>query len=264
MLPFSFEDRHPGYDAGTGYGVTNEEPSILRDFMKPFRKGLGIAAAGEAHFLATLPKVHESLTLIDHSYGSLRSFCIKALWLTIFGPEATRKLFVEGTNEARQAAIRAVEADLPECLRLATPRTGAGTYFSCYLQGNSPDLRREWYYADLPSLKRATANLHKVRLIHGDLLDTGDGAPYDFLYLSNAQEHVGRHRRGPSIEAISAMLTKRAPIVWVETTGYRSGTSDVAHRRWSGTASVKGYRTTWIYHRSFNTTQPQQVGAVSL
>lgn len=278
---FPFEDRYPAYAPAHGYGVTNEEPLLIRQLVLPFKRGLAIASAGEVTFLALLPRVKESLTLIDHSYASLRVFCLKALLLSHLGPVKLRQLFLDETKKGWKEAVAAIEDQLPAVLNTAALKTQD---FMGIAQG---DVRREWFYADLASLKRAAANLHKIHLIHGDLLDAADRAPFDFLYLSNALEHTGRpadtsavatavvaaatrtstyqspRRRPahapfyggpapahPEVERLSSLLRKGSRVLWVAAQGPSYGGNLKAAQAWTLTRAVRGYRTSWVYNLS--------------
>lgn len=241
MLPFSYEDRYPNAAIGTGYGATNEEPLLMRPMIKPFKAGLGIASAGEVTFLALLPKTQETLVLIDHSYTSLRVFCLKALLLATLGPVETRNLLIAENAKGWQVEIDKVKHHLPSRVENALDR---------FVMEQS-NVRREWFYADLPTLRRAAKNLHKIKLIHGDLFDVTDRGPYDFLYLSNALEHTGRGGTSPQAKDISSKLVKTgSPVIWVQANGAAYGGNKEAQTAWDLKTSVTGYRSTWVYHLS--------------
>lgn len=258
-LPFSYEDRHPERTIGTGYAATNEEPSLIRTLIRPFNRGLGIAASGDVAFFSLLPKCRESLVLVDHSYSSLRVFCVKALLLTTLGPVRTKELFAalpgdRSANEELMAAIAAVQGVLPLHLQLQSIKARGGYDL---LPGSSYELRREWGLADIAPLKAAAKNLHKIKLIHGDLQDAADRAPFDFLYLSNALEHVGRG--GPlSPHKLATILEKGAPICWVEATGSHTNNT-VARTTWDAKRRTLGFRTSWYYNLSHNAPPATQV-----
>lgn len=246
MLPFSYEDRFP--NAMTmGYAATNEEPTVIRDLIKnKFKNGLGIASAGEVTFLALLPKTEDSLVLVDHSYKSLRVFCLKALLLATIGPTATRRLLIADKMVGLKEALVKVEPFLPVSLQ-----PNGRWWMTDLIQSAPTDIRREWYYSDLTSLRKTVKSLHKIKLIHGDLTDTADRAPYDFLYLSNALEHTGRGGTYPNAIVLSkSLLKKDGAVVWVEAAGGRGVGNGVAYRDWELKAKVPGYRTTWKYNLS--------------
>lgn len=265
MLPFSYEDRFPDTQTRHGYVATNEEPPLMRRLIKPFKRGLAICSAGEVTYLALLPKTRESLVLIDHSYNSLRVFCIKSLLLATLGPMALRNLLIDEDHKKWREAAEKVCEHLPVSLN--------NTRVLGDLTGEPANVRREWYYADLPSLKRATAALHKIKLVHGDLLDTQDRAPYDFLYLSNALEHQCRPQvppvpapapkplranypysppyTYPNAEVLGAKLLKPgSKILWVQANGTNTGGNPSANTLWPPKLKLKGYRTTWVYNLS--------------
>lgn len=256
MLPFSYEDRFPDTQARHGYAATNEEPLLIKEMVAPFRKGMGICSAGEVTFLALLPRCRESLVLIDHSYNSLKFFCLKALLLATLGPKETRKLLIDESQKELRAATDKLLHHLPVSL------TDPKVYGS--ICDESVNLRREWHYADLASLRRATNNLHKIKLIHGDLTDTDDRAPYDLIYLSNALEHSGRllsgdktskfpHGTHPDVPTLTRKLLKKGSrILWVQAQGMNSGSNTAARTIWKIKTSLKGYRTSWQYHLAWH------------
>lgn len=254
-LPFSYEDRYPESTFRQGYGATNEEPALIRGMIKPFSRGLGICSAGEVAFLALLPKTLESLTLVDHSYSSLRVFCLKALLLAERGPVATRKLLIDESPLVMEKALTDLLPHLPSSL----PAMASGATIPAVLKGEAANVRREWFYADLSNLKRAAANLHKVKLIHGDLRDAQVHAPFDFLYLSNALEHTGRGEKivarsqPPDPKLLSSsLLTRGASILWTKAQGSAWVTNKLAEETWKRQHRIRGYRTHWDYILSQN------------
>lgn len=268
MLPFSYEDRFPDTTFRQGYGATNEEPLLIKQVIKPFNKGLAICSAGEVTFLALLPKTRESLVLIDHCYSSLRAFCLKALLLTTLGPVATRALLLKEDVKAWMDATAKLVDSLPSSLTKSTVTDLVSVELA--------NVRREWFYADLPSLHRTCKNLHKIKLVHGDLLDAQDRAPYDFIYLSNALEHTSRmnvktsqpyashypsNGANPCVKTLSSkLLRKGSSIMWVQANGASYGSNKVASDTWKLQQRIKGYRTTWQYMLSIHDgTQEVQV-----
>lgn len=246
MLPFSFEDRYPT-NYGTGFGATNEEPFILKKLVKSFRNGLAIASGGEVTFLVLLPRARKQLVLIDHSYSSLRAFTLKSLLLATLGAEATRNLFLDESTTKLKDAIHKVRGDLPACLNTS------GTVCD-KISSETQNLRREWFYADLRSLKASAKNLHKIKLIHGDLTDTKEYGPFDFVYLSNALEHTGRpalcapYEISPNPKTLRESLMKPGTsVVWAVTNRGFHGTNLDAKTRWGIETEILGYRTTWRY-----------------
>lgn len=259
-LPFSYEDRFPDFAPATGYAVTNEEPILLHQMLKPFRNGLGIASGGEVAFFALLPRVKDQLILVDHSYSSLKMFALKALLLTLLGPAQTRKLLIGVDQAPILEAFRKVESDLPAKLRDAT-----GTNIKYALTS----LRSEWYYASLSTLKQAVANLYKVKLVHGDLTDAKDHAPFDLLYLSNALEHQCRPHlaakvkssyANPDISSLTSLLRPGAQILWTSAQGPYYNANKEAAELWKVKSSIKGYRTQWLYNLSCLRRAPQPQG----
>jgi hypothetical protein len=257
MLPFSFEDRFPDYAVKSGYGVTNEEPLLLRDLTRPFKRGLAIASAGEIAFFALLPRADETLVLVDHSYSSLRTFCLKALMLSTLGPAETINLL--GTAFDPWSHLLKFVPMLPP--RLAEARLDTWSL-------EPATINRLWASIDLASLQAAKDNLHKIKLIHGDLVDTADRAPYDLLYLSNALEHNCRAALGgpkaqtyqvfPSVDALSSLLTPDAQILWTKSRNTSSGTTKDALTRWPVVQSLSGKAMSWDYLASLGPSQPAQ------
>lgn len=254
-LPFSYEDRFPGYTPGSGFGCTNEEPQLIFELVPKFKKGLGIASAGEVTFFSLLPKCSGELVLIDHSYYSLRAFCIKALLLAQLGAEATKKLLsVDDKNDWMKARDK-VAHFLPDTF---TP----GKYSSCYFLSHSYSIAIEWKKADLTALKKAVKNLHKIKLIHGDLRDMDDRAPYDLVYLSNALEHVGRsdkpststwvNTEPPNVDGLTKMFKPAATIIWTTANSKDmiSGTNKLAAAKWGIKSQQLGVHSSWYYNLS--------------
>lgn len=250
MLPFSYEDRYPDPKYVAGYGATNEEPQVARELLKGKRihNGLGIASGGEITFFAVLPRVTNSLTLVDHSYRSLRAFCLKALLLTTIGPKETRKLFLSDKKNW-EAAIAKVEGHLPY-----TMSNKVADLYGDILQYSAFDLRKEWFYGDMKELAKAVQKLHKIRLIHGDLLDTEDRGPFDFLYLSNAMQHKCKRIPGhsyPSSVKLTGMLQKKAQVLWTAgVTDRPYGEDSTALNLWTNHRHIDGYRSLWRYRLS--------------
>lgn len=265
MLPFSYEDRCPAFAATAGYGATNEEPLIAKQLLKgkTINNGLAIASAGEMTFRTFLPKTQGSLVLIDHSYKSLRAFCIKALLLATLGADATRKLLIAEKQAGWTDAINKVDEFLPEPMKSA--KFGGFDVFTA----EAANIRREWFYMDLKDLQKTVKNLGKIKLIHGDLSDVADLGPYDFLYISNALEHQGRlmdpttKNNYPNVQKLTGMLTPTATILWAIAQGQTYGTNAKGTAEWGQKTKIYGYRTSWYYVLSKLTPKAKETPCLS-
>ncbi len=165
--------------------------------------------------------------------------------LATLGPVKTKELLT-GHYTAWKDATDKFEDELPAQIKLAKT---AQFYSNDILQTKYGDVQREWKLADLASLRKTCLNLHKIKLIHGDLTDTSDRAPYDLIYLSNALEHTDRNGKNPRIEVLSTLMKKTSKVIWVQAQGTTMGSNPQAKATWRLRTMIKSDKA-WEYHLS--------------
>lgn len=108
------------------------------------------------------------------------------------------------------------------------------------------EIRREWQWVSLARLAYIRKNLHRVKLVHGDIQDLkkqGTGV-FDLLYISNALQHRGR-----VIGTYEpwAKFSHWAPLV--RKGGYVLSTSSASsimkEKGWHQVKTIAGIRTHW-------------------
>jgi hypothetical protein len=239
MLP-NFVDQHPAYTAA-GYGCTNEEPEILKDFLakRTFDKIAAIASAGEMTYFLLLPRCNQELVAVDHSYRSLYVSYVKAALLDRLGPRKTKKLFVESTP--LQIYEEITKLTIPEVLSSKVRKDYALS--SLDLQS----VRREWFYASEAALRQAAKKLDKLTFLHGDLSDLS--GKFNLLYLSNAHEHTGR-KGAPKGADFTSVTTDDSFLLVAHTFMSDYGTNPhvkTTFADWETVKDLKGFRTQWHY-----------------
>lgn len=237
----SFEDRHAAYTA-TGYSVTNEEPVLFNTLLKnrTFKKVAAISSAGEVPLIVLIPRTREQLVLVDHSYKSLATTYLKIVLLRTLGARELRRLLTSGQPTMIREKIEAAAAEVPTPLQPSLDRYNLNDGELNY------NLRREWYFTPLDKLREAARRLEQITIsmVHGDLLDIADSAPFDLLYISNALDGAHRRRNGTSLTPplIDPLVGPRGIVL---STGGRSippGFKEIG--------KVLGYRTSWE-HRAW-------------
>jgi SAM-dependent methyltransferase len=258
----TFEDKHPS-NYGGGFGVTNEEPDILRSLLTGHKVGKvgGIASAGEVLFSVLLPKASKEIILVDHSYRSLFSTYAKAVMFEKLGIEATLAVFSKNYNiPAEQAefykAVAEISKDVPKAIVNGMTKTntamrletGGGLFLN--------ELRREWRFIAPSTIERGIKKLDKVRLIHGDLRDLEEYGKFDLIYASNAMEHSGRH--GTPMPAQFERLLRPGGLLLSTHNTHTLATMpgfELLRREW-------GYRTAWdhrLYRRISQDLAPPKI-----
>lgn len=242
-----FEDHHAAFNAASGYHVTNEEVDIYNTLLgrRRFTRMGGIAGGGEVPLFVMLPRADEVI-VVDHSYQSLAACYLKAMLLAAHGMVGAKDLFEDGYSKASKDAVEAIKAEAPASL---------ATYLHGYSSYEGSAIRREWHLAGDRNIKLAAANIHKLRLIHGDLQDLAPFGPFDCLYVSNAHDHGNRHQKSPTLTNYAALVTGRGSLLMTGTL-YTADGRDL----WKDTKTVKGYRTSWE-HRLMTRTPKATVSA---
>lgn len=232
-MPLKFEDLHPK-DMASGYYVTNETPELLRDMLLKQKghveRAAGICSGGEVPFFVLLPAANEVIA-IDHTYGALVVTAIKAAILEKLGPHGTMNLFTERTYEDFIKVVLDVKDAVPEIWR---------SHFSIDKQFskeyNFNHFKREWFLAGIEILEIAHRNLHKLKLVHGDLSDLSKFGTFDCIYTSNAfGEHLNRDGMYPTVKAIEPALKADGVILHTSNLG----------ANWKALSNSPGGRTTW-------------------
>lgn len=189
-MPIRYEDLNP-HNGHSGYTVTNEEIpchlELLAQIPDEVERGLGICSAGEVSMIACLPQVRNEMVLVDHSYKSL-------FWATLKYALLERSGWARGLAYLREgvtsATIQRAVDDMPPEL---TARSG--NLAASYTYEGS-EMQSIWRSLPDELVRRAVERFERVRFAHADLTDLIDRGPFDLLYLSNAMEHVNRHRTG--------------------------------------------------------------------
>jgi hypothetical protein len=241
----AFADIHAAYDQNFGYGVTNEEPEVLRDLIRrehPYPKIGAIASSGEVVLFSLLPQA-ESVVAVDHAYRSLAVFWLKVLLLDTHGPAGTKKILTgpyEGIVTAAENLLSRFPAELVKLVQPTVVSYDPKLQIPCLNHWTASDLRREWNLVSEEILSQAARKLGDLTLLHGDLSDLSSHGPFDVLYMSNATEHAGRSKHSPTWTSLRPLVREKG-IVLRAASGIFPGSFPDAIK------SVKGTRSGWTF-----------------
>lgn len=239
MLPVTFKDLNTYNAAYSGYQMTNEEPELISKLLKgqKFEKGGGICGGGDLLLQVFLPRCKE-MVVVDHSYNSLSATWIKMLLLSTLGPRGFLDLIAQNNYTAGQAAIDKLLKDLSTSVAIPNMLPQVLEYY--YWNWNEVEMKREWKHATEASLTKSLKRLNKLTIIHGDLSDLPKGE-LDFIYLSNAFEHINRDGIKPTDAVLDALKPGGTILNTVCQTSYQLPTPCKSASR------IKGLRTSWEY-----------------
>ena len=197
-----FENLHD-YNGHSNYAVVNENIEVWDEVLSDVsgvEKAASILSGGEVAFYNVLPKVGKQLDCIDHSLASMWYAIGKYHIIEKLGAEKAHQLFCTASQrfdrDHRSPTYGRVKKDGAywDCLKLfdaandKLPTKRLGVYHR-----DLSILPTVYQYVPVEKLKEFRANRTKVNILHGDLTDLIERGPYDFLYLSNALEYVGRN-----------------------------------------------------------------------
>ncbi len=200
-----FEDIHEFNPTG-GYNVPNECILLWRDIVKGLNiyKAGGICSSGEVGLLSILPSVKVNLTLVDHSYSSLFYALMKYFIIKEKGAEEAYKLFTERNQQRFIEALKEARKFIPQKVQEAFDDIHRFEGWRCLSEEYLP---QTWKTIPQEDLKKAEKKLSRVKFIHGDLTDLGEGQ-LDLVYMSNAHEanHHDRNKKRLMLENIQKIL----------------------------------------------------------
>lgn len=246
----AFADIHAAYNQGFGYGVTNEEPEVLRHLIRrehPYAKIGAIASSGEVVLFSLLPQA-ESVIAVDHSYRSLATFWLKVLLLDTHGPAGTKKILT-GPYEVLVTAAKNLLSRFPaELVKLVQPTAVLydpynpkhKPYIPCLDHWTAEPLRKEWNLVSEEILSQAARKLGDLTLLHGDLSDLSSHGPFDVLYVSNATEHAGRSKHSPTWTDLRPLVREKGIVLRAHSVFYSKGFP-------AAIKGVKGTRSGWNF-----------------
>ena len=248
MLP-TFEEQYKAHN-DLGYAAINEEPELFRELLKGrrFNRSAGITSAGEIPLFVLLPKSQE-VVAIDHSYRALTLAFLKAAMLDTLGPKVMRKLMVTDLPQSAaeyKAFTHAVEnaaIHLPPELKEffdKQVKTGYGGFRSIVGSGELVSTRKEWHFIGEDALKKAAANIGRLKFIHGDMTDLLKLGEFDCFYSSNAFEHTSRTKAKVVPDSMTPVIRKG---------GYSIGVGGTkSFKGWKLLRSISGFRSNWEHH----------------
>jgi len=204
-----FKDAYKTYDNRNYYYVPNEGVLAWRNLLKriPIYRAAAICSSGEIGLFSILPLVRRELVLVDHSYGSLKVAMMKYILLEIKGAEETYRLFTRASENELLGEVMKLRHLLPDRV--------CASDVSMVSKGAQYRYKKEWNNIPQKLSKKAVTKLGRVRFVHGDIMDLAEEGKFGLLYISNALEHLNRHRESLiiRIEQIESLINPGGYVV---------------------------------------------------